>query len=247
VTEREGLVSQAFVQLADSLVDEFDVIDLLAMLADRSVELLNVSAAGILLADPDRRLQVVAASSEQARVLELLQLQTNEGPCLDCHTTGQPVSAEDLATTSRWPHFTNRALGEGFRSVHACPMRLRTSVIGALNLFRAESGPLPSGDVQLARALADVATIAILQDQAVRDAEMRARQLQHALDSRIVIEQAKGMLAEHAKLDVDEAFQRLRAFARDNNRRLSVIATSVIAGEIELGAVSGHLAGGASS
>ena len=246
MTERERLVSQVFVQLADSLVDEFDVIELLAMLADRSVELLDVSAAGILLADPNRGLQVMAASSEQARVLELLQLQNNEGPCLDCHTTGQPVWAEDLATTSRWPRFTNRALGEGFRSVHACPMRLRTSVVGALNLFRAEPGPLPTADVHLARAFADVATIAILQDQAVRDAEVRARQLQHALDSRIVIEQAKGMLAEHAKVDMDQAFRQLREFARAHNRRLSVIAAGLVTGEIELGAVSGDLAGGAS-
>ena len=125
-------------------------------------------------------------------------------------------------------------------------MRLRTSVVGALNLFRAEPGPLPTADVHLARAFADVATIAILQDQAVRDAEVRARQLQHALDSRIVIEQAKGMLAEHAKVDMDQAFRQLREFARARNRRLSVIAAGLVTGEIELGAVSGDLAGGAS-
>jgi transcriptional regulator with GAF, ATPase, and Fis domain len=243
--ERENLVSQAFVHLADSLVDEFDVIDLLTVLADRSVQLLDVRAAGILLAEPGGTLRVMAASSEQAHLLELLQLQTNEGPCLDCHATGHPVASEDLAATTRWPQFTARALAEGFQAVYACPMRLRSSVIGALNLFRAERGPLPTADVQLARAFADVATIAIIQSQAIRDAEVRAHQLQHALDSRIVIEQAKGMLAEHGKLDMDRAFQRLRAFARTHNRRLSLVATELVTGELALRVVAGEAAAGA--
>jgi GAF domain-containing protein len=226
-----------FVQLADSLVAEFDVIDLLTVLADRTVQLLDVSAAGILPADGNGQLRVMAASSEQVRLLELFQLQNNEGPCLDCHTTGRAVASEDLGESARWPRFTTKAHAAGFRSVYACPMRLRSAVIGALNLFRTTAGPMPAEDVLLARAFADVATIAILQDQTVREAETRARQLQLALDSRVVIEQAKGMPAEYAKLDMDQAFGRLRSFARSHNRRLSALAAELVNGSVELGAL----------
>jgi ANTAR domain len=211
MSRREELVSQAFVQLADSLVAEFDVIDLLTVLADRSVELLDVNAAGILLADPGGQLRVMAASSEQVRLLELFQLQNNEGPCLDCHTTGQPVETADLGTSRQWPPLQDESAGRRL------PLGLRVPDAPALVRDRRVE-PLP-------------------QDQTVRDAETRTRQLQHALDSRVVIEQAKGMVAEHAKLDMDQAFGRLRSCARSHNRRLGVLAAELVNGTVELSAL----------
>src|SRR5688572_26213345 len=188
-TTREALVSHTFLQLADTLVDDYDIIDLLTILADRCLELVDADAAGILLADGDGNLRVMAASSEQARLLELFQLQNDEGACLDAHATGVPVVAIDLnAARGRWPRFAPESLNAGFQSVYALPLRLRSSVIGALNMFRADPGAMPDEDVRIAQALADVASIAILQDQALRESQILAGELQHALDSRVAIE-----------------------------------------------------------
>jgi GAF domain-containing protein len=232
---REDLLGQTFVQLADSLVDDFDIIDLLTLLTDRSVELLDVQAAGILLADAAGNLRVMAASSEQARLLELFQIQNDEGPCLEAFSSGHPVIETDLREAlERWPRFTPYAVGAGFESVYALPLRLRSMVIGALNLFRTTADQLPTADVALAQALADVASIAILQDQAAREVQLRAGQLQHALDSRVAIEQAKGMLAERAHVDMHEAFELLRSYARSTNRMLTAVANDLVGGAIPL-------------
>ena len=232
---RELLLGQTFVQLADSLVDDFDIIDVLTLLADRSVELLDVQAAGILLADGDGKLRVMAASSEQARLLELFQVQNDEGPCLETYESGLPVVEADLRSAlARWPKFTPYAVGAGFESVYALPLRLRSIVIGALNLFRATPGELSFDDAAIAQALGDAASISILQDQAVREMEVRAGQLQHALDSRVAIEQAKGMLAERAHLDMDQAFDLLRTYSRTFNRRLTDVAVELVHGIVPL-------------
>ena len=232
---RESLVSQTFLQLADTLVADFDIIDLLTMLADRCVELVDADAAGILLADNKGNLRVMAASSEQARLLELFQLQNEEGPCLDAHSSGEGVTCTDLRDAlPRWPRFTPYAVGAGFTAVYALPLRLRDSIIGALNLFRTQPGPMPEADVRLAQALADVASVAILHDQATREIEIRDGQLQHALDSRIIIEQAKGVLAERSQVDMATAFNRLRTYARSHNVQLTAVAADVIAGKITL-------------
>jgi GAF domain-containing protein len=238
---RETLLSQTFVQLADTLVDEFDIIDLLTVLADRCVEILDAGAAGILLADHHGVLHVVAASSEQARLLELFQLQNQEGPCLDCYTSGAPVVNEDLTTTKRWPRFASEARDAGFRSVQALPLRLREHTIGALNVFLDDRFEVSDGDLTIAQALADAATIAILHDQAAREAQLVTGQLQAALNSRIVIEQAKGVLAERARIDMDEAFSRLRRFARDHNRPLSAVATDLVQGQLSDDVTAGLL------
>jgi transcriptional regulator with GAF, ATPase, and Fis domain len=235
---RELLVVDIFVTLADSLVDDFDIIDLLTVLADGCVRLDLADAAGILLADEDNNLRVMAASSERARLLELFQLQNHEGPCLEAYSTGQPVTHTDLRTAGdRWPRFGPEAVIAGFRSVHAIPLRLRSIVIGALNLFAAEARPLDEPNAHLARALADVASIAILQDQAAREAVLRAGQLQFALDSRVAIEQAKGMLAERTNTDMDQAFRILRKYARASRRHLSAVATDIAAGTVPLDGV----------
>jgi GAF domain-containing protein len=221
------------VELADTLVADFDVVELLTRLADRCVDVLGVSAAGLMLAGPDGNLRVMASSSEAMRLLELFELQAEEGPCLDCYRSGRPVVAQDLAMANgRWPRFTTQALAAGFRSVHALPMRLRGAVIGALNLFHLEAGEVQSADVEAAQALADVATIAILQHRATLQAKVVNQQLQSALNSRIVIEQAKGMVAERENLNMEEAFSALRHHARNHNLRLVDVAEAVIAGSL---------------
>jgi GAF domain-containing protein len=223
------LLSTTFVDLADTLVPEFDVIDFLQMLTDRSVALLAASAAGVVLADPSGELRVAAASSQAAGLIELFQLQNDQGPCLDCFRTGQPVTVMDLIEpVQRWPRFAAAARQAGFRAVQALPMRLRDQVIGTLNLFHVAPGLPGPRELGIGQALADVATIGLLQERSVRRAEAAAEELQGALDSRVVIEQAKGMLAERVDVDMDEAFQLLSSLARDNSQRLTDVARNLI-------------------
>jgi GAF domain-containing protein len=230
---REQLLAKTLVELADTLVDDFDVVDLLTRLADRCVEVLDADTAGLMLAPPAGDLRVMASSSEAMRVLELLEVQAQEGPCLDAYRTGEPVVDRDLRSgNSAWPRFGPEALAAGFHSVHALPMRLRGSVIGALNLFRIETGEMSEADVQLAQAFADVATIAILQHEAAQEAQRLNEQLNGALNSRILIEQAKGVLSERLGLDMEQAFFTLRSHARMNNLRLADVAEEVIGGTV---------------
>jgi transcriptional regulator with GAF, ATPase, and Fis domain len=226
-------LAEAFVALADTLVDDFDVVDFLHELTVRCAQVLGVSAAGVLLSDQRGALRVVAASTEQTRLLELLQSQTDQGPCPECFHTGRPVAVADLSTPTaarRWPRFVAEARQIGFASVHALPMRLRSDVIGALNLFGTRPGALDQDTTRLAQALADVATIGLLQARAIRQREVLAEQLQTALNSRVVIEQAKGVIAERHQVDVDQSFTLLRSTARTNNRRLSELARAVVDG-----------------
>jgi len=227
----EPLLARTFVELADTMVVGFDVIDFLHMLTDRSAQLLDASAAGLLLADPRGELRVVAASSEQARLLELFQIQNDQGPCLDCFRTGQQVSVPDLAEAAeRWPRFSASVSEAGFVAVQALPMRLRDDIIGALNLFRTEPRPFDEAGKRIGQALADVATISLLHERTLRRSETLNEQLQAALNSRVVIEQAKGKLAERFQLDMDDAFNVLRSYARMRNRRLSELARAFIDG-----------------
>jgi GAF domain-containing protein len=232
---REDLLVRTFVELTDSLVDDFDIIDLLTVLADGCVELGLADAAGILLSDDYGKLRVMAASSERTHLLELFQLQNDEGPCLEAYAAGEPVMSGDLAAAfERWPRFAPEALDSGFRSVNALPLRLRAAPIGALNLFSASPGGMSATNLSIARAMADVAAIAIIQNQMVRESESRARQLQHALDSRVAIEQAKGMVAERLACDMDHAFGVIRAYARSHRRHLSEVAAEIITGTLSL-------------
>jgi GAF domain-containing protein len=227
------MLARTLVQLADTLVADYDVIELLTVLTDCCVDVLDVAAAGIMLAGPEGDLRVMASSSEAMRVLELFEVQSQEGPCLDCYRTGQPVVNQDLTTVNgRWPRFAAEALAAGFHSVHALPMRLRGSVVGALNLFRQIPGDLRQADVEAAQALADVATIAILQHRASLEAQVLNDQLNHALNSRIVIEQAKGMVAERLGVNMEQAFAILRGHARNHNLRLVDVAQGVIGGSV---------------
>ncbi|HEU5109377.1 MAG TPA: GAF and ANTAR domain-containing protein [Micromonosporaceae bacterium] len=229
----ERQLAEVFVALADTLVDDFDVVDFLHELTVRCAQVLGVSAAGVLLSDQRGTLRVVAASTEQTRLLELLQSQTDQGPCPECFHSGRPVAVADLsepAAAGRWPRFAGEARKVGFSSVHALPMRLRTDVIGALNLFGTRPGALDEDTIRLAQALADVATIGLLQARAIRQRDTLAEQLQTALNSRVVIEQAKGVIAERHHVDVDQSFTLLRSTARTHNRRLSELARAVVDG-----------------
>lgn len=239
--ERSVALAERFVTLADTLVDDFDVVDLMDKLVGTCLELLASQAAGLLLRDPRGRLQLVASSSEETRLLELFQLQNDEGPCLDCVATGGAVTVDRLSDAeARWPRFVREAGQLGFVSVYAVPLRLREQVIGGLNLFRTRPPPLDQRDQRLAQALADIATIGLLQQQSRHRASVLAEQLQGALNSRIVVEQAKGVLAEYGGLGMDAAFSVLRAFARTHNRKLSDVAEGVVRRTIDLSLVLGE-------
>jgi hypothetical protein len=230
VTREEQLI-EAFVEAADTLVDDFDVIEFLHTLAERCVQLLDVDAAGLMLADQHGQLHATAASTESAHLLELFELQADAGPCMDAFRTGtQVVNADLRASQERWPRFAEAAQATGFVSVHALPLRLRASIIGALNLFVAHPGALSDTDIRTGQALADVATIGILAQRSVQQAELLSTQLQNALNSRVTIEQAKGVLAERRRITVDAAFALLRAYARNHNLHLSDLARQVADG-----------------
>ncbi|MEV0790609.1 GAF and ANTAR domain-containing protein [Kribbella sp. NPDC050459] len=228
-------VREVFIELSDTLVADFDIIEFLDRLADRCSELLDLSACGILLVDHLGVLNLVAASSEEARLIELGQLQNLEGPGLDAFKTGQPAQYADLRDgSSPWPEFTTAAVDAGYSSVQALPMRLRNTTLGAVNLFRERAGRLTADTVVLGQALADAATIGIVHQRALARQEIITEQLQTALTSRILIEQAKGFLSHRLSVGVDEAFDVLRSYARSTNRRLTEVAGDVVEGRISL-------------
>ena len=228
VRRRERLLARAFVRLADTLADEFDVVEFLHGLSVDSVEIIGAEAASVMLADTRGGLRLIASSEERMRTLELFEIQSAQGPCLDAFGTGQPVQASAAESRNRWPVFAPRASEAGFRVMCAVPMRARADTIGALNLFRGNDEPFNDAELDIARAMAQVATIALIQERAIRERSLLTEQLQSALRSRVVIEQAKGMLAEHLSTTVDEAFQLLNRYARDHNRRLTDVARDVV-------------------
>lgn len=229
MTRTESDVTEAFVSLAGGLAAGDDVVELLTTLTTQCARLLDVASAGLLLADERGVLHVLAASSERTRELEAFQVQREDGPCRDSYLGGAAISVPDLAAeTGRWPQFVPHALAVGFVSVHALPMRLRQVKLGTLGLFGTAVGDLNTGDLSLGQALADVASVALVQDRTASDRAAMNAQLQTALTSRVVLEQAKGVLAQQGQLDMPEAFVVLRRYARDNNLRLTDLATAVV-------------------
>jgi hypothetical protein len=226
-------LGRVFVELADTLVTDFDVVELMTVLAHRCVELLGAREAGVVLADERGVLHSVASSHESARLLDLFELQNQEGPCLDCFRTGEQVRNHSLTPhDERWPRFATEARRLGFTAVHALPMRLRGQVIGAVNVFASDARALTSSELDVGQALADVATVGLLQERSLREARLLNEQLQGALNSRIVIEQAKGMLAERRNVEMDTAFETLRTYARSTNQKLSDVAHALVAGTL---------------
>lgn len=229
----EQRLARTLIELADTLVEDFDVVDLTVRLTERSIELVDADAAGLLLVSGHGGLSLMAATSEATEIVELFQIQNDEGPCRDCIETGAPVNVADLTDEfDRWPAFAPVAVQSGFRAAHAVPMRLRAQVLGALNLFRGEPGLLRPSDLAIAQALADMASIALLQSRAIHEAHVVADQLEHALQSRIIIEQAKGVLAQSAGIGVDEAFGRMRRFARSGGHHLTDVAARIVDGSM---------------
>jgi len=238
---RELRLSQAFVELADTLVDDFDVVDFMTLLTERCVELLGATDGGLMLLDSLGDLHVVASSSEQMRTLELLELQSSEGPCLDAYHTGEATGADDVGAISlNWPAFGAHVRDAGYHSIYAFPMRLRTDVIGALNMFNTDQAPWDADDLKLAQALADVATIGLLHHRAMHDAKLLSTQLQTALGSRVAIEQAEGLLAERLETTTEDAFARLRRYARSHNLLLARVAADLVAGTLPDDAIDAH-------
>ena len=229
---RSERLSRTMVELADTVVNGFDVVEFLQSLSTNCVDLFGLASAGVMLHDTRQNLQIIASSDERGRSLELLELQNSEGPCLDAYRMKRPVQAVDEEAMDRWPMFTTQAQGLGYEAYIAVPMRLRDQVIGALNLFRDRDRLLPDKELREAQALADIATIGLMNERAVRESRLVAEQLQHALTSRVVIEQAKGALASTLNCEVDEAFRLMRAYARNHNHRLGEIARQVIRGEL---------------
>jgi GAF domain-containing protein len=227
---RESTLTAAFIDIVDTMVADYDLIDMAHRIVGHCVDLLDVAAAGLLLTDGQGNLGVLASSDEKTRLIELFQLQADHnGPCLECFQTGKQVTAVDLARSrERWPGFVAEAQQQGFHTVHAMPMLLREQAIGTLNLFRNTTTPLSRQDFALGQALADVATIAILQERALTRSETIVEQLQGALNSRVIIEQAKGVLATRGRIGIDEAFTVLRHHARTHNQRLSELARTVV-------------------
>ena len=225
---RERLLARAFVRLSDTLADEFDIVEFLQSLSADSVEIIGAEAASVMLANTRGELRLVASSEERMRLLELFEIQSAQGPCLDAFGSGRAVQASGTESHVRWPVFAPRASEAGFHALCAVPMRAHADIIGSLNLFRGSDQLFSDAELEIARAMAQVATIALIQERAIRERSMLTEQLQAALRSRVVIEQAKGMLAEHLSTTVDEAFHLLNSYARDHNRRLTEVARDVV-------------------
>jgi GAF domain-containing protein len=236
VPDPQEQVTSALIELADTLVGDYDLLDYLDRLLEHCTGALRTDTGGVMLSDPEApqtNLKLLASTDEDTRELELFELQTEEGPCLESIRTGEPILVEDLAADSQtWPRFAAMAIGRGYRSVYALPMRLRHTTIGALNLFRTTPVSASSADMPVAQAYADMATIGIMQQRAVAEAQEVASQLKIALHSRVVIEQAKGMTAERMGCEMDEAYQLLRWYGRNRNRRLREVAADVVAGRL---------------
>jgi transcriptional regulator with GAF, ATPase, and Fis domain len=229
VTEpRETQVLAAVVTLVDSLLRDFDVVELLTELTEHCAQLLDVSSAGLLLADPHGHLHLMAATSEKTQDLELFQLQADEGPCLDCFATGEGTSVADIrSATRRWPRFVPAAVESGFASVHAVPMRAAGSALGVLGLFGNRVGALSDADLLVAQTLAHVASVAIVQEHSPTPSSVLPH-LRNALVSKVLVEQAKGYLSESLGVSVEDAFALLRRYARSHGGHLSEDARRLI-------------------
>jgi GAF domain-containing protein len=225
---REIMLARAFVRLADTLVSDFDIVEFMHSLSADSVEILGAAAAGVMLTDGRGSLRLIASSEERMRLLELFELQGAQGPCLDAFSSGRSLQASAADSRIRWPVFAAHAAEVGFQRMCAVPLRVRADIIGALNVFRGSDEPFSEDEMEIAQAMGEVAAIALIQERALRERSLLTGQLQAALNSRVVIEQAKGMLSEYLNVTVSDAFELLRTYAREHNRKLSDVAGGVV-------------------
>ena len=237
---REASLARAFVRLADTVAMYFDMVYFLHIVCALLGDILGSEAAGVMLADARGGLRLIASSDERMRLLELFELQGAQGPCLDAFSTGRTVQASAADSRTRWPDFAPRASGSGFQMMCAVPLRVRTDVIGAMNLFRATDEPFTDDEIDVAQAMAEMAAIGLIQERALRERSQLTEQLQAALNSRVIIEQAKGMLSEYLQVTMGDAFQLLRTYARNHNRKLSDVARDVIDRRIPNAALTTH-------
>lgn len=226
-TSREARINAAFVTVADTLTTDYDMVDLLHTLVLECVAILGMKAGGLMLVDGSGELQLMTSTSEAAGFVEVMQLNAAAGPCIDCFRSGAAVSVGDIGASSSWPDFRGAALGQGFQSVLATPMKLRGRIIGTMNLFADAPGEVDARDAAVAQALADVATIGILQERVIREGVLMEEQLHRALDSRILIEQAKGVIANELSVSMEDAFLLMRSYARDRNATIRSVAEQV--------------------
>jgi GAF domain-containing protein len=230
---REHLLLRTLVELADTLVADYDAIDFLSTLCERAAEAVGATAVGVLVVHEGDDLDVVAASSQDMRALEVFEVRNGEGPCMDAYRTGAPVTAIDLDDDERWPTFRARATGLGYRSVLGQPLRLRDVTIGALNAYRGDPGPFSDADVEVLRGLADMATIGIMHERTMRSADEQISDLRRSLTDRAVVEQAKGLIAERLSITPDDGFDRLRRHARSRNQRVRAAAQRILRGDLD--------------
>lgn len=227
--EPDRQLGQAVGEITDALVQDFDVVDVATQVVTSCAELVGADNVGLLVADAAGQLRLLAATSEEAHVIESFQVEGGDGPCLEAFTTGELVSAGSPGEIAgRWPHFARIAQREGIGAVFAAPLTMRGRPIGSLNVFSEAPGELDADARRKVELLAGLATVALTQAERVRDHATTVQQLQTALTSRVAIEQAKGVLIAATGVDVDEAFARLRAYARANRRRLSEVALDVV-------------------
>jgi GAF domain-containing protein len=226
-TSREARISAAFVSVADTLTTEYDMVDLLHTLVSECAGILGMEAGGLMLVDGNGDLQLMTSTSEAADLVEVMQLAAAAGPCIDCFRTGVAVSVREISESQQWPKFRTTAMEQGFHSVLATPMKLRGKILGTMNLFGITAGEVTPRDAAVAQALADVATIGILQERVIQEGHLIEGQLHRALDSRILIEQAKGVIANELSLSMDDAFNLLRKYARDRNLTISSVSEQV--------------------
>lgn len=234
-TSRSERVSAAFVKLAETLVDEYHVLDLLQTLVEETVSLLDAAAVGLLLADSHGELQVVASTNEESQLVEILQLQAGAGPCVECFKTGAVITIDSIdSMDQRWPEFRAAALSQGFHSIHAVPLRVRDRTIGAMGLFGRDIGALTAEDSAIGQALADVATIGLLHERTIRESTLVNDQLQRALNSRVLVEQAKGVISQTKGVDLNDAFNMIRRYSRSHNIGLQEAARNIVRGSLTL-------------
>ncbi len=225
---------EAYESFGRALLRPYEIGDVLYRLTDQVVEVLDIDGSGVCLAPNGGGLQLLSATDHHVAAIEDTQLTAGTGPILSAYETGEQVRVDDLVDANDWPEFTRFAVDRGMRAVASLPMPVDERRIGALDLFRAEAHVWTDEEMQAAQGLANMASAYVLNHQALSESRTLAGQLQTALDSRIIVEQAKGLLAGRHGLTPNDAFGRLRQYARARGDRLHDVCRHVVEGTLDL-------------